>query len=328
MDRRPISEEQGRAKRHKTESMEPRYNGESDDDGGVKLEPYGQAAQVKHKREELDAKSSNYADGKDTPIGKATSEKRKKEEDSDDASDPYLTQQYEGPARKRQMDPRGKPYPAHRHEEPVEDESIYNKAISNKRKKEKDSDDASDPYLTQQYEGPARKKQMDPRANPYLAHRYEEPVEDESIYNGYTNGFARTTKRVEGPLKASSVAGFPRHKSTAAMAKKAEDGPNNPFNGQPLSTQYFSILKTRRDLPVHQQRYAQRALQPKRHVLTPCIGTNSYRCIRSRNFSYSSEKLVPGRRPKYLNLSFSMINHTFSASWWLARNLAEWQLCQ
>ena len=272
MDRRPISEKQGRAKRHKTENMKPRYNGESDEDGGVKLEPYGQAAQVKPEREELDAKASKYTDGKDTPIGKATSKKKKKKED--------------------------------------------------------DSDDASDPYLTRQYEGPARKKQMDPRGNPYLAHRDEEPAEDETIYNGYTNGYARTTQRVEGPLKTSSVAGFPRHKSTAAMAKKAEDGPNNPFNGQPLSTQYFSILKTRRDLPVHQQRYAQRALQTKRHVLTPCIETSSYRCIRSRNFSYSSEKLVPGRRPKYLNLSCSMINHTFSASWWLARNLAEWQLCQ
>ena len=271
MDRRPILEEQGRAKRRKTESMDARYNAESDDDGGVKLEPYGHAAEVTPKREELDAKSKKYTDGNDTSIGKATSKKRKKEEDLDDESNPYLTEQYEGPA---------------------------------------------------------RKKQMDPRANPYLAHRYEEPAEDASIYNGYTNGYARTIKRVEGPLKASSVAGFPRHKSTAAMAKKAEDGPNNPFNGQPLSTQYFSILKTRRDLPVHQQRYAQCTLQSERHILTPRIGTSFYRCIRNHNFLYSWEKLVPGRRLKYLSLSFSMISHTSSASWWLARNLAEWQLCQ
>ena len=271
MDRRPISEGQGRAKRRKTESMDARYNGESDDDGGVKLEPVSRTAEIKPKREDLDAESSKYTDGKDTPIGKATSKKRKKEEDLDDESNPYLTEQYEGPA---------------------------------------------------------RKKQMDPRANPYLAHRYEEPAEDESTYNGYTNGYARTTKRVEGPLKASSVAGFPRHKSTAAMAKKAEDGPKNPFNGQPLSTEYFSILKTRRNLPVHQQRYAQCALQSERHLLTPRIGMSSYRCIKSRNFSYSWEKPVRGRRPRYLNLSFSMISHTSSASWWLARNLAEWQLCQ
>ena len=45
-----------------------------------------------------------------------------------------------------------------------------------------------------------------------------------------------------------------RHATTAAMAEKAEDGPTNPFNGQPLSNKYFSILKTRRNLPVHVQR--------------------------------------------------------------------------
>ena len=27
------------------------------------------------------------------------------------------------------------------------------------------------------------------------------------------------------------------------MAKKAEDGPNNPFSGKPLSSQYFNILR-------------------------------------------------------------------------------------
>ena len=45
-----------------------------------------------------------------------------------------------------------------------------------------------------------------------------------------------------------------RHATTAAQAKAAEDGPNNPFTGKPLSQQYFRILKTRRDLPVHAQR--------------------------------------------------------------------------
>ena len=38
------------------------------------------------------------------------------------------------------------------------------------------------------------------------------------------------------------------------MAKGVEEGPNNPLNGQPLSKSYFSILKTRRNLPVHAQR--------------------------------------------------------------------------
>lgn len=201
MDRRPVSEDYVRVKRRKTEDMDSRYTEESDDDGGVKLGNYGHASELKPKKEDLEAKSSRYTEAKDSLVGKATSKKRKKEEDLDE-----------------------------------------------KR---------SNPYLAEQYEASPRKKEMDPRANPYLAHRYEEPVEDEGSYNGYSNGYARPTKRMDGTLNASSLARFPRHKSTAAMAKNAEDGPNNPFSGQPLSSQYFSILKTRRNLPVHQQRYAQ-----------------------------------------------------------------------
>ncbi|KAJ6102525.1 Pre-mRNA-splicing factor ATP-dependent RNA helicase PRP43 [Penicillium sp. IBT 16267x] len=73
----------------------------------------------------------------------------------------------------------------------------------------------------------------DPKDNPYLAHMY-----------GGTNGAE----------KNSALAKFKRHQTTAALAKKAEDGDVNPFSGQPFSSKYFSILKTRRDLPVHQQR--------------------------------------------------------------------------
>ncbi|KAJ5527193.1 hypothetical protein N7513_011352 [Penicillium frequentans] len=73
----------------------------------------------------------------------------------------------------------------------------------------------------------------DPQNNPYLAHMYED-----------TNGAE----------KNSALAKFKRHQTTAGMAKKAEDGETNPFSGQPFSSKYFSILKTRRDLPVHQQR--------------------------------------------------------------------------
>jgi pre-mRNA-splicing factor ATP-dependent RNA helicase DHX15/PRP43 len=75
---------------------------------------------------------------------------------------------------------------------------------------------------------------MDPRANPYLAHRYaeEKPDYSESVFHG---------------LK--------RHATTAQDAMAVEDGPNNPFNGQQLSKRYFDILKTRRNLPVHSQRY-------------------------------------------------------------------------
>lgn len=75
---------------------------------------------------------------------------------------------------------------------------------------------------------------MDPSSNPYLAHMYE-------------NG--RSGERGVGGLSK-----FKRHRTTAEEAEIAEDGPNNPFNNNPLSQQYFNILKTRRDLPVHKQR--------------------------------------------------------------------------
>lgn len=50
------------------------------------------------------------------------------------------------------------------------------------------------------------------------------------------------------------ASGLTRHQTSADDGMKFEDGPNNMFNGQPLSTKYFDILKVRRDLPVHVQR--------------------------------------------------------------------------
>ena len=82
-------------------------------------------------------------------------------------------------------------------------------------------------------------KNMDPTSNPYLAHHY----------NGNGNGYASAQNN------SSLLAHFERHNTTAEQAHIAEDGPNNPFNGTPLSSSYFSILKTRRDLPVHKQRF-------------------------------------------------------------------------
>ncbi|RKF63122.1 putative pre-mRNA-splicing factor ATP-dependent RNA helicase prp43 [Erysiphe neolycopersici] len=75
---------------------------------------------------------------------------------------------------------------------------------------------------------------MDPSSNPYLAHMFE---------NGKS-----------GVRGAGGLSKFKRHRTTAEEAEIAEDGPNNPFNNNPLSQQYFNILKTRRDLPVHKQR--------------------------------------------------------------------------
>lgn len=86
---------------------------------------------------------------------------------------------------------------------------------------------------------------MQQEANPYLAHWNEVPAE-----HGYNNNdYTSTTKR-------SPLSTFKRHATTMAMAKSAEDGPQNAFNSNPLSERYFGILKTRRNLPVHAQRYA------------------------------------------------------------------------
>lgn len=92
--------------------------------------------------------------------------------------------------------------------------------------------------------------EMDPKANPYLAHMYEDVREENDRRNEYT----RSMKRTNGAGGGSLLSNFPRHATDAAMAKKVEDGPNNPFNGKPLSKQYFNILETRRNLPVHAQR--------------------------------------------------------------------------
>jgi pre-mRNA-splicing factor ATP-dependent RNA helicase DHX15/PRP43 len=76
----------------------------------------------------------------------------------------------------------------------------------------------------------------DPKDNPYLAHMYAD-----TSSNGY-------------PRSDSPFAKVKRHQSTSAQAKEIEDGDINPFNGQPFSSKYVSILHGRRDLPVHAQR--------------------------------------------------------------------------
>ena len=83
------------------------------------------------------------------------------------------------------------------------------------------------------------------KPNPYLAYMNM----DGANYNGYGNGHAGGSSR-----STSSLTKFQRHSTTAALARKAEDGPFNPFNSKPLSDKYISILKVRRNLPVHAQR--------------------------------------------------------------------------
>ncbi|EKG19211.1 Helicase [Macrophomina phaseolina MS6] len=82
-----------------------------------------------------------------------------------------------------------------------------------------------------------QKTDLDPTSNPYLAHMYES-----------------NNSRSNGSSAKSGLSHLVRHKTTSADARKAEDGPLNPFTGQQLSDKYFKILRTRRDLPVHAQR--------------------------------------------------------------------------
>lgn len=89
--------------------------------------------------------------------------------------------------------------------------------------------------------------ELDPKANPYLAHHYEEPVS-----NGYSNGYRNNGNSSGGK---GTLGNFERHKVTSAGCMTAEDGPQNPFNSKQLSQEYFNILKVRRNLPVHAQRW-------------------------------------------------------------------------
>jgi|TARA_R110002003_G_scaffold56_4_gene5085 pre-mRNA-splicing factor ATP-dependent RNA helicase DHX15/PRP43 len=80
---------------------------------------------------------------------------------------------------------------------------------------------------------------LDAASNPYLAHWNDEKPALKSEYGS-----------------SNALADFKRHATTSKQAQAAEDGPNNAFTGRPLSKNYMSILKKRRDLPVHQQRCA------------------------------------------------------------------------
>lgn len=87
--------------------------------------------------------------------------------------------------------------------------------------------------------------------NPYLAHWNDDNgYNDDYGYGNGRNGVVNGKLPVGSPLKD-----FRRRETTAQQAFKAEDGDNNPFTGEPHSEQYFSILKARRNLPVHKQRY-------------------------------------------------------------------------
>lgn len=226
MDRRPDTREHGRYKRQKTSvtdaKIDPHIAGMSDDsdDGGVKLDGhYGKPAVVKQESKDCEVKRQRP----DSPL-----------------------LEYEDVVAKRLKTN------LEQHETtPGKHETRFDETASKKRqKKEAGLESKPNPYLAHQYAEP-EKKSVDPKSNPYLAHMYDE---DES-YGGYSNGYGKTLSRTSKVSDSSTLARLPRHKTTAAMAKEAENGPNNAFTGMPLSSQYFNILKTRRNLPVHVQRY-------------------------------------------------------------------------
>ncbi|OTA96327.1 hypothetical protein M434DRAFT_392985 [Hypoxylon sp. CO27-5] len=83
--------------------------------------------------------------------------------------------------------------------------------------------------------------------NPYLAHW--------SNGNGNEDSDSKNGPNFRDRLpKGSPLLYFERRKTTAKQAFEAENSDNNPFTGEPHSQQYFNILKTRRNLPVHKQR--------------------------------------------------------------------------
>ncbi|KAL2221846.1 pre-mRNA splicing factor ATP-dependent RNA helicase Prp43 [Thermoascus aurantiacus ATCC 26904] len=100
------------------------------------------------------------------------------------------------------------------------------------------------------------KTEIDPRDNPYLAHMFPDEA---------SNGSSQTW--TDGAWDNGPFAKFKRHQTTAAMARKVEEGEINPFTGKPFSSNYYSILKVRRDLPVHAQRDEFLQLYQKSQIL-------------------------------------------------------------
>lgn len=92
-------------------------------------------------------------------------------------------------------------------------------------------------------DGSRKKSKKDgEKYNPYLAHMQQ----DGDNGNGFNN---------DEPSLDSPLAGMKRRNTTAKQASKAEDSESNPFTGEPHSQKYFQILETRRNLPVHKQRF-------------------------------------------------------------------------
>lgn len=119
--------------------------------------------------------------------------------------------------------------------------------------------------------------------NPYLAHRLPE-------------GYVPQVAAANGPLRD-----FKKRQTSAKQAEKAEDGPDNPFTLRPLSRTYFDILKKRRELPVHAQRYRRLHFTE----LSNLSDKSFLICIIPRRFSCSLAKQDQAKRLKFRNLFYT-----------------------
>jgi pre-mRNA-splicing factor ATP-dependent RNA helicase DHX15/PRP43 len=118
----------------------------------------------------------------------------------------------------------------------ADDRSRSNTPGGSKGKKRPSVDQDETPDTTKRQKTRFEAKE-DETYNPYLAHTYQ------NDQNGW--GSRETGSKLDS---------MKRRATTAKEAEVAEDGDLNPWTSQPHSQQYFRILKTRRDLPVHKQR--------------------------------------------------------------------------
>ncbi|KAI1084541.1 P-loop containing nucleoside triphosphate hydrolase protein [Whalleya microplaca] len=106
-----------------------------------------------------------------------------------------------------------------------------------------------------------------PKYNKYLAHWGDDAGDVDNDWGDISNWGDNTKKNGASARRSSPLENFTRRQTTAKQAFNAEDGDNNPFTGEPHSQQYFNILKSRRNLPVHKQRQEFLDLYQKSQIL-------------------------------------------------------------
>ena len=143
-------------------------------------------------------------------------------------------------------------------------------------------------------------------------------VDDDTLQAAMTNKYlAHMLPESYSPQVAASrgaLRDFRRRHTNGEQARKAEDGPENPFTLRPLGKTYFDILKKRRELPVHAQRYSSPITPPPFlcfYSLLILVDKSSSTCIIRHKSSYSSAKLDPEKQLKSPNSS-STTNYPIS----------------